>query len=206
MHNVSSEFLRPDIIVIAGVASTESEKSPKVGFYSVLLSNSKSLGYFPIVSIGSGGYRTYVALAHSIHHLIGLIRESSHRKEHALEIWFGAKHVVLGLVEMVPIVGNVIIFILDAYRINTYVKMAQKYMEENSDTDQAIAFACGKRTYQKDMHHTMHKTKKDNLGFNNEMEIVGQGTLNAINKDRFFSWHKVETLALFPLSTTLEEA
>nr|MBA2729050.1 hypothetical protein [Parachlamydiaceae bacterium] len=83
------------------------------------------LGYIPAVSTISGLARALLGVVHTIVHLACSIF-SDHREHHLQEALLGAKNIVRGLVEAVPIIGNITMFVVDILRVNKYEKMAKE--------------------------------------------------------------------------------
>ncbi len=88
------------------------------------------LGYIPVVSTITGLGRALLGVIHTIEHLAGAIF-SDHREHHLQETLLGAKNIVRGLVEAVPVIGNITMFVVDILRVNKYEKMAKEKIEKN---------------------------------------------------------------------------
>lgn len=102
------------------------------------------LGYIPVVSIITGLGRLLLAIIHTIVHLVCAIF-SKNREHHLQEASLGAKNIVRGLVEVIPIIGNITMFVVDLLRINKFEKMAKEHIERNKAAynNQAVMFTYG---------------------------------------------------------------
>ena len=83
------------------------EKS--VQFSTCWLNN---LGKIPGVSTITGSGRALLGIAHSIFHLASAIFGSKNRAKHLEEAKLGGKNIGQGLVEMIPVIGNIIMILV----------------------------------------------------------------------------------------------
>lgn len=75
------------------------------------------MGFIPGVSTLSGTYRTLVGLAYLIKCVACNIFDKANRTQHQEGIKIAAANIRRGLLEIIPIVGNIIVGISDASRI-----------------------------------------------------------------------------------------
>lgn len=75
------------------------------------------LGYIPLVSIFTGLYRTLVGLAYLIVSIARAIFDAKGRNLHKESIKIALANMGRGLLEMIPVVGNILAFNIDASRM-----------------------------------------------------------------------------------------
>lgn len=104
-----------------------------------------TLGYIPVVSTITGSGRAVIAVVHTVVHLVCSIF-SKNRNYHLKEAKLGAKHIIRGVIEATPVIGNIIVIMLDRVRINKFEKMAEKQINKNRDAynNHIIMFIHGK--------------------------------------------------------------
>lgn len=106
------------------------------------------LGMLPVVSTFTGCGRYLLGLIHTIVHLSCAIFDGINREHHLEEAKLGAINVARGVVEMVPVVGNLAVLIVDAVRVAKYKNQLENYFIEDADTykqnDHFIILGCGK--------------------------------------------------------------
>jgi hypothetical protein len=79
-------------------------------------------GYIPVVSTFTGLGRALLGVVHTIVHLAASIF-SKHKNHHFQEAWLGAKNIGRGVVEAIPIIGNITMLIVDLLRVEKFEKM-----------------------------------------------------------------------------------
>ncbi len=90
-----------------------------------------NLGYIPGVSTITGCGRALLGIVHSIVHLATAIFDSKNRAKHLEEAKLGGKNIARGLVEMIPVIGNITMFVVDLKRTNKFEKQAEEVMNKN---------------------------------------------------------------------------
>jgi len=88
-------------------------------------------GYRPIVSTITGLGRALLGIVHTIVHLVCAIF-SKNREHYLQEASLGAKNIGRGVVEAIPVIGNITMFVIDLLRMNKYEKVAKKHFEMNN--------------------------------------------------------------------------
>jgi len=83
-------------------------------------------GMIPGVSTITGVGRSLVGLVHMVAHLAKAIFDKPNRDEHLREAGLGFYNLVRGLVEAVPVAGNIVVIVFDVYRLN---KEQKKFVE-----------------------------------------------------------------------------
>lgn len=137
----------PDII---NFISIEQKGGHSIGQLSTFTASMpckfNKLGYIPVISTISGIGRSLMGLIYTITHLVLAIFKKD--KDHLREVVLGAKNIGRGLVEAIPVIGNVSIFIIDLKRMNKLEKMAKEEIQRNQATynNQVIMF-----TYRKEV-------------------------------------------------------
>lgn len=103
-----------------------------------------TLGYIPVVSTISGLGRTLLGLVHTIVHLACSIF-SKNRDFHLEEAKLGAKNIGRGLVEAIPVIGNITMLIVDRVRMTKFEKMAADHIDKNKAAynNHAVMFIYG---------------------------------------------------------------
>jgi hypothetical protein len=103
------------------------------------------LGYKPIVSTITGLGRALLGLVHTIVHLVCAIF-SKNKAHHIQEAKLGAKNIARGLIEAIPIIGNITMFVVDYLRMGKFEKMVAEQVNKNraSYDNQAVLFVYGK--------------------------------------------------------------
>ena len=96
------------------------------------------LGYIPGVSTITGLGRSLLGIVHTIVHLAASVF-SEKKGEHLQEAGLGLKNIARGCVEVVPVAGNLIMYVIDSLRIikaeeNAIIKTQEKLsMPEGDD-------------------------------------------------------------------------
>src|ERR1700722_12281013 len=108
------------------------------------------VGFIPIVSTITGGGRALLGIVHAIGYLACAIF-AKNQGAHLQEAWFGAKNIGRGLIEAIPIIGNITMFVIDRMRIKKHEIMAQSYIEQNRAKciEYAILFIDGQEKFRK---------------------------------------------------------
>ena len=88
------------------------------------------LGYIPAVSTVTGLSRALLGLVHTIVHLACSIF-SKNRDHHLEEAKLGAKNIGRGLIEAIPVIGNITMLIVDFKRTSKFEKMAEDHINKN---------------------------------------------------------------------------
>lgn len=104
------------------------------------------IGYIPGVSTITGCGRALLGIVHSIVHLASAIFDSKNRSKHLEEAKLGGKNIGRGLVEMIPVIGNITMSVVDVIRMNKFGKQAEEVMRKNPNEykNQVTLFAYGK--------------------------------------------------------------
>ena len=130
---------------ITGNLLTGSIERPDITTYFILDQNSgrtgqsmstslnkwNAFGYMPIVSTFIGLGRTLLGLVHCVAHLAMAIFDAPNRASHLKEATLGAMNMARGLVEIIPILGNIATYIYDTIRIQNYERMVQETVQHN---------------------------------------------------------------------------
>jgi hypothetical protein len=122
------------------------------------------LGYIPVVSTITGLGRALLGLVHTIVHLACSIF-SKNRDHHLEEAKLGAKNIGRGLIEAIPVIGNITMFIVDLKRMNKFEKMAKDQIDKNKSAynNQAVMFIYGQEIAKRPINE-----------FNSEMEKLNK--------------------------------
>ncbi len=75
------------------------------------------LGYIPVISTVTGAYRTLAGLAYSVKCLAGAIFDRNNRAKHKEGLKIGAANMGRGLLEIIPVVGNLATANIDTSRM-----------------------------------------------------------------------------------------
>lgn len=102
------------------------------------------MGYIPVVSTITGLGRALLGLVHTIVHLACSIF-SKNRDHHLGEAKLGAKNIGRGLVEAIPVIGNITMVIVDQVRVTKFEKMAADHIDKNKTAynNHAVMFIYG---------------------------------------------------------------
>lgn len=127
---------RPDMYTIATKKLTSqstslvfiSENSNRLG--STLCTFNK-LGYIPGISTVTGCGRALLGIVHSIVHLASAVFDSKNRAKHLEEAKLGGKNIARGLIEMIPVIGNITMCVVDWRRTIKFEKQAEEVMKQN---------------------------------------------------------------------------
>ncbi|CCB86039.1 MULTISPECIES: hypothetical protein [Parachlamydia] len=123
---LSGSTHRPDLVTQVTVRAGED-----VRIKVIAVSKLNRLGYIPIISSFSGTARAGLGSFHTVVHLSCAI--VGNRKHNLLEAKLGAKNVARGLVEMIPLIGNVALFLTDTVRLNIYHSKALDIIDDNRE-------------------------------------------------------------------------
>ncbi|KAF3361775.1 hypothetical protein PHSC3_001665 [Chlamydiales bacterium STE3] len=75
------------------------------------------MGYIPIVSTFSGAYRTFIGLAYFIKSAVCRIFDTANRAQHREVLKIAAANMGHGLLEIVPVIGNLFVLNIDTSRM-----------------------------------------------------------------------------------------
>jgi len=109
------------------------------------------LGYIPIVSTITGCARALLGIIHSIVHLASAIFDSKNRDHHLQEAKLGGYNIGRGIVEMIPVVGNIILLVKDLIIAKKYTDLALDYKKANRRecSNHLLLFVNGNKVGQK---------------------------------------------------------
>lgn len=101
------------------------------------------LGYIPVVSTVTGLARALLGIVHIIVHLTCSI--FNNRDHHLAEAKLGLKNIGRGLVEALPIIGNITMLIVDQVRMSKFHKMAEEQINKDKAVynNKVVIFGCG---------------------------------------------------------------
>lgn len=108
--------------------------------FDPIVSNWDLAGWIPIASTFSGLAKVLVSLVHTICHLVLAIFDAKNRGHHWEETKLGFKNILNGLIEIVPLFGNLIRFIDFAKRVDA-LKVAITTVVEKTPQDYIGKFA-----------------------------------------------------------------
>ena len=97
-----------------------------------------------MVSTITGIGRVLLGIVHTVVHVVCSIFSKNNREAHFEEAKLGVRNIGRGLIEAVPIVGNLAVRIIDAVRTNRFGAMAEKELEKNPAGDQVVVFVYGR--------------------------------------------------------------
>lgn len=135
--------LRPDIYTISINEKAPFGRSTKrLAYHSIL----NKLGYIPLVSTVTGLGRAHLGMIHSIVHLAIAIFNPKNRVHHFEEAKLGGINLGRGLVEVVPVFGNITTSVVDMVRAKKFGKQAEAIIAKNPKEykDRVTLFAHGK--------------------------------------------------------------
>jgi hypothetical protein len=101
-----------------------------------------SLGIYPIISTVSGTYRLSMGVIHTVKHLACAIF-SRHRQAHLQEAALGAKNIGIGLIEIIPIIGNIVMLVRGRMLVKKNIKIYRR-MESEQYNNCAVLFEDGR--------------------------------------------------------------
>ncbi len=102
-------------------------------------------GYIPVLSTVTGFSRSLLGVVHTIVHLVNAIFDAKNRLEHFEEAELGAINIGRGLIEMVPIAGNITMLTVDILRSDIFSKRAEKLIDKSPEClNHAIVFGNGR--------------------------------------------------------------
>jgi len=88
-------------------------------------------GYMPVMSTITGLGRALLGIIHTIVHLVSAIFDRQNQAQHVQESTLGAKNIARGIVEAIPIAGNLAMYITDEIRIHKFIDMDEERRESN---------------------------------------------------------------------------
>ena len=122
---LTGSFLRPDIVTFCYRKDENLVFNNKKSVaFGADISKLNVAGYIPAVSTFTGLGRSLLGLVHTISHLV--IALFTQKKHHLLEVDLGARNFGRGLVEMVPILGNLAMLANDVRRYLKYEDKAEQ--------------------------------------------------------------------------------
>lgn len=121
---LSGSFHRPDIYTLW-------EPQANQEFGDTQPSKLNLLGYIPGVSTVSGSIRTLLGIIHTIVHLVAAIFNAKNRAYHLKEAGLGVRNIIRGLVEIIPIAGNITCLTYDGIRMKRQAEAVKKFSEAN---------------------------------------------------------------------------
>ncbi len=131
LPNASASYLNNDV--------QQSEIADQLGFKPDLVSKIGSrrgshsvctlniLGYIPGVSTLTGAYRALLGLAYLVVSAVKYIFDKIHRHHHLESMKIGATNLGRGLIEMVPVAGNLVAANMDVSRMMHRWALAKEY-------------------------------------------------------------------------------
>lgn len=131
------------------------------------------LGYIPVVSTVTGSARTILGLVHAVVHAVCLIF-SADRDHHYPQVILGAKNIGRGLVETIPVIGNIILAVIDLFRCQECVNHAkQQFVDKQQDyLNLATLFIDGQVIAQRPIAEVNEELKKLNKFSDNDLERI----------------------------------
>lgn len=133
---------RPDIITVLSVKPGLVNSSFKIGSTPRKLN---ILGYIPGASTITGLGRALLGVVHTIVHLAFSIF-NEHRAYHLEEAKLGAKNIARELIEAIPVIGNITMFLVDMRRLVKCEKMIKEQIHKNESnySNHSVLFFDGK--------------------------------------------------------------
>lgn len=125
---LSGSIQHPDIYTL--LDPSPYAEMPKPDTRSAMLN---ILGYVPVISTISGCCRVLLGIIHTIVHLVAAIFKASHRKDHLQEALLGVRNIVRGIVEMVPVVGNITCLTYDGVKMKRQNALGEEYKKNNAE-------------------------------------------------------------------------
>ena len=81
-----------------------------------------SLGYKPVISTFSGTFRSFLGLIHSIVHLVAALFDHESTEYYINQVGIGILNILRGLVEAIPVFGNLAMLTIDTCKIKKSLK------------------------------------------------------------------------------------
>lgn len=172
---------RPDIFTIY----TQEEGRKKVGMGAseqdaMARSRLNICGYIPGVSTLTGAGRSLLGTVHTIVHLASAMFDSKNRSDHLAEAALGGKNMLRGLVETVPVIGNIATFTHDNKRSQKFNKRNRIYMKA-SHGGKAIVLGNGKEIVNCSLE-TFNKrvkelSKEKSVSTNDKIQIIREESI-----------------------------
>lgn len=146
---LSGSMQRPDTVTFMFIEQNGWSSSTNTGTTNCRLN---TLGHIPVVSTITGLGRALLGLVHTIVHLSCSIF-SKNREHHLKEAKLGAKNIGRGLVEAIPVIGNITMYIVDQKRMNKFEKMANDQIDKNKPAydNHAVMFIYGQEIAKRPM-------------------------------------------------------
>lgn len=145
---LSGSVLRPDLTTVVFKENRSMRSAESSNHIELSTKNSawNRLGYLPLISTVSATGRILLGLVHTIVHLVCAIF-TKNRQNHLQEVILGGKNIGRGLVEVLPLIGNIGLFFMDLYRKSKFEKMAKDYVQSHPKyNDCCFLFFNGKKT------------------------------------------------------------
>lgn len=106
-----------------------------------------------MVSTITGLGRVLLSLVHTIVHLASAIFDARNRSEHLEEASLGAINFARGWIEMIPVVGNIAMFVADLVRSTQFLDEVNEIITKNSEYNAyAMVFGKGKEIARKPLN------------------------------------------------------
>lgn len=100
------------------------------------------LGYIPVVSTVTGLARALLGVIHSIVHLVSAIFDAKNRDHHLQEAKLGGYNIGRGVIEMIPIIGNIVCFVKDGIIAYKHHNLASEYKNKHRSECEDYAVLC----------------------------------------------------------------
>lgn len=142
MGNALTTFIhQPDFITILTIDKTI--PGSEIRLSSTVYGNTmNALGCIPVVSTITGLTRALLGLVYTINHL-ARSAFNQHRQYHLQEAKLGAKNIKTGLIESLPIIGNITMYIIYLKREKIFDQMIKKQIAKGTFDNCATVFYDG---------------------------------------------------------------
>lgn len=175
-HGIDCLMMKPDIVTYAYV---KKNRDPLI---NTVISKLHWLGYTPGVSTITGFGRAALGFIHTIIHVALAVfsANANERNFHLKEAWeHGVKNILRGIIEMIPVAGNLIALAIDILKITEsegkiYLSMKTQQREENNNSEEDD---------NKIIIFIDNKQQRDYLVMHGEFD---QGEIEQQIKDRYF--------------------
>lgn len=129
---LSGSVLWPDLTSVVFKENRSMRSAESSNHIELSTKNSawNRLGYLPLISTITGAGRILLGIVHTIVHLICAIF-TKNRQNHLQEVILAGKNIGRGLVEVLPLIGNIGLFFIDLHRKSKFEKMAQDYVQSH---------------------------------------------------------------------------
>ncbi len=175
-HLLSGSIQRPDFITFS---FWEEKVNESYMFTRSKICTLNKLGYKPGISTITGIGRALLGIIHTIVHLACFIF-SKHKEHHSGEVKIGVKNIIRGLVEAVPVIGNLTMFYIDKFNKKKSEDLAFKQINNNPNAyrNHAVMFVDGKEIGKTPIEEVKHELSKqvfigyDNVSLSDIIEII----------------------------------